>query len=170
MAAMLHDVGKVAISDIILKKPGRFNNDEFEIMKQHTVLGARLFLDSQSDFDETALQVAFTHHERWDGKGYPGYVDVTTGEPLKEFSLPDGSPRGKKGTEIPIFGRIVALADVYDALSSARVYKEAWNESDVLAIIEEEAGRQFDPELVEIFFSSLNVLRSIQERYQDNPE
>ena len=167
MAAMLHDVGKVAISDIILKKPGRFSDDEFEVMKQHTVLGARLFLDTQSDFDETAMQVALSHHERWDGKGYPGYVDVATGEPLKDFRLADGTARGMKEEEIPIFGRIVALADVYDALSSARVYKEAWDESDVLAIIEEEAGHQFDPELVEIFFASLNVLRSIQERYQD---
>jgi len=170
MAAMLHDVGKVAISDLILKKPGRFDDDEYEIMKQHTVLGARLFLDSQSDFDETALMVALTHHERWDGKGYPGYVDVATGTPLKDFVLPDGMPRGKKGEEIPIFGRIVGLADVYDALSSARVYKEAWEESDVLAIIEKEAGHQFDPELVEIFFASINVLRSIQERYRDKHE
>ncbi len=170
MAAMLHDVGKVAISDIILKKPGRFSNDEFEIMKQHTVLGARLFLDSQSDFDETAMQVALTHHERWDGQGYPGYVDVSTNAALPGFSLPDGTPRGKKGQEIPIFGRVVALADVFDALSSARVYKEAWDESQVLDIIEKEAGHQFDPELVEIFFSSLNVLRSIQERYQEKAE
>jgi len=170
MAAMLHDVGKVAISDLILKKPGRFSNDEYEIMKQHTVLGARLFLDAQSDFDEAAMQVALTHHERWDGKGYPGYVDVATGAALAGFFQPDGTSRRKKGEEIPIFGRIVALADVYDALSSARVYKEAWDESQVLNIIEEEAGRQFDPELVEIFFSSLNVLRSIQERYQDKTE
>jgi HD-GYP domain-containing protein (c-di-GMP phosphodiesterase class II) len=170
MAAMLHDVGKVAISDLILKKPGRFNDDEYEVMKQHTVLGARLFGDAQSDFDEAASLVALTHHERWDGKGYPGYVDVNTGGPLKDYTLPDGNPRGKKGEEIPIFGRIVGLADVYDALSSARVYKEAWEESDVLAIIEKEAGHQFDPELVEIFFSSLNVLRSIQQRYKDKPE
>lgn len=170
MAAMLHDVGKVAISDLILKKPGRFNNDEFEIMKQHAVLGARLFLDAQSDFDETAMQVALTHHERWDGKGYPGYVDVSTNAALTGYALSDGTPRGKKGEEIPIFGRVVALADVFDALSSERVYKEAWNESQVLDIMEKEAGRQFDPELVEIFFSSLNVLRSIQERYRDKTE
>jgi HD-GYP domain-containing protein (c-di-GMP phosphodiesterase class II) len=170
MAAMLHDVGKVAISDLILKKPGRFNNDEFEIMKQHAVLGARLFLDAQSDFDETAMQVALTHHERWDGKGYPGYVDVSTNAALTGYALSDGTPRGKKGEEIPIFGRVVALADVFDALSSERVYKEAWDESQVLDTIEEEAGRQFDPELVEIFFSSLNVLRSIQERYRDKTE
>ena len=167
MAAMLHDVGKVAISDLILKKPGRFSDDEYEIMKQHTVLGARLFLDQQSDFDEAASQVALTHHERWDGKGYPGYVDVATGKPLETHILADGSPQGRSGDDIPIFGRIVGLADVFDALSSARVYKEAWDESEVLKIIEKEAGHQFDPELVEIFFSSINVLRSIQQRYQD---
>lgn len=167
MAAMLHDVGKIAISDTILKKPGRFNDDEYEIMKQHAFLGARLFLDFQSDFDEMAHLVALNHHERWDGKGYPGHIDVVTGNPLKEFALPNGKPRAKKEEEIPLFGRIVALADVYDALSSARVYKEAWSESDVLSTIEKEIGNQFDPELVEIFFSSLNVLRSIQERYKD---
>jgi len=168
MAAMLHDVGKIAISDIILKKPSRFNDGEFEIMKQHTFLGARLFLNSQSDFDEAAFDVALNHHERWDGRGYPGHIDVETGEMLSGFATPDGKPIGKKGDEIPIFGRIVALADVYDALSSKRVYKEAWDESDVLSTIEKEAGAQFDPELIEIFFSRLNVLRSIQNRYADD--
>ena len=166
MAAMLHDVGKIAISDLILKKPGRFSDDEYQIMKQHTFLGARLFLDSQSDFDEAAFDVALNHHERWDGKGYPGHIDVETGTPLQGHTAPDGSVMGKKGEEIPIYGRIVALADVYDALSSARVYKEAWDESDVLSTIEKEAGNQFDPELVEIFFSRLNILRAIQERYK----
>ena len=116
------------------------------------------------------MQVALTHHERWDGKGYPGYVDVSTGAALTDYALPDGTPRGKKSEEIPIFGRIVALADVYDALSSTRVYKEAWDESHVLYIIEKEAGHQFDPEIVEIFFASLNVLRSIQDRYQEKTE
>jgi HD-GYP domain-containing protein (c-di-GMP phosphodiesterase class II) len=168
MAAMLHDVGKVAISDIILKKPGRFNNDEFEIMKQHTVLGAQLFLGRQSDFDDAASLVALNHHERWDGNGYPGYVDVITGNPLNGHISPEGKPLGKKGEEIPLFGRIVALADVYDALSSARIYKEAWDESEVLATIEKEAGHHFDSELVEIFFSCLDVIRSIQARYSDN--
>jgi HD-GYP domain-containing protein (c-di-GMP phosphodiesterase class II) len=167
MAAMLHDVGKIAISDLILKKPSRFSKDEFEIMKQHTFLGAKLFLDSQSDFDEAAYDVALNHHERWDGKGYPGHIYVETGEPMEDFLTPDGKARGKKGEEIPIFGRIVSLADVYDALSSSRVYKDAWKESDVLETIEKEAGNQFDPELVEIFFSRLNVLRSIQNRYRD---
>ncbi len=167
MAAMLHDVGKVAISDLILKKPGRFDKDEFEIMKQHTLLGARLFLDRQSEFDDAAMQVALNHHERWDGKGYPGYVDVETGDPIPEHTDSEGNPLGKKGEEIPIYGRIVALADVYDALSSARIYKEAWKESDVLETIEKESGAQFDPLLIDIFFPSLDTLRSIQHRYQD---
>jgi HD-GYP domain-containing protein (c-di-GMP phosphodiesterase class II) len=167
MAAMLHDVGKIAISDLILKKPSRFSRDEFEIMKQHTFLGARLFLDSQSDFDEAAFDVALNHHERWDGNGYPGHIYVETGNPRENFLTPDGRARGKKGEEIPIFGRIVSLADVYDALSSSRAYKDAWKESDVLETIEKESGNQFDPELVEIFFSRLNILRSIQNRYRD---
>ncbi len=168
MAAMLHDVGKVAISDIILKKPGRFNNDEYEIMKQHTVLGAQLFLGRQSDFDDAASLVALNHHERWDGNGYPGHVDIISGNPLNGHISPEGKPLGKKEEEIPLFGRIVALADVYDALSSARIYKEAWDESEVLATIEKEAGHHFDSELVEIFFSCLDVLRSIQARYSND--
>jgi len=168
MAAMLHDVGKIAISDIILKKPSRFNEDEFEIMKQHTYLGARLFLNSQSDFDEAAFDVALNHHERWDGRGYPGFIDVESGQPLPGFTSAEGKPKGKKGDEIPIFGRVVALADVYDALSSKRVYKDAWDESDVLSTIEKEAGAQFDPELIEIFFSRLPVLRAIRARYGDD--
>ena len=167
MAAMLHDVGKVAISDLILKKPGRFNDDEYEIMKLHTVYGARLFADRRSDFDEAAAQVALNHHERWDGDGYPGHLDVVTGNPLPGKIRPDGSPRGKKGKEIPLFGRIVAIADVYDALSTARVYKEAWTESAVLDRIQSESGRHFDPELVEIFFACLDILRSVQKRYRD---
>ncbi len=167
MAAMLHDVGKIAISDLILRKPGRFTYDEYEVMKQHTFLGARLFLDSQSDFDDAAYDVALNHHERWDGKGYPGYIDVKTGKPLHDFTLPSGKPRGKKGNEISLFGRIVALADVYDALFAARIYKKAWKESDVLATIKKESGRQFDPELVDILLSSLPAIRATQERYRD---
>jgi len=103
----------------------------------------------------------------WDGNGYPGFVDVATGLPIPEYAGKDGTPRGKKGEEIPIFGRIVALADVYDALSSARVYKEAWKEADVLSTIKKESGAQFDPTLITIFFSCLDDLRSIQNRYVD---
>jgi len=168
MAAMLHDVGKVAVSDTLLKKPGRLTAGEFETMKRHTVSGARLFLDRQSDFDDAAAQVALTHHERWDGSGYPGHFDILSDQPLKEFARADGTARGKRGDEIPIYGQIVALCDVYDALSSPRVYKDAWDESKVLHQIEADAGRQFNPELVEIFFSCLDALRSIQERYQDD--
>ena len=167
MAAMLHDVGKIAISDLILKKPGRFNKEEYEIMKQHTVMGAQLFSDRQSDFDEAAAQVALNHHERWDGNGYPGHLDIQTGKALKGRNDEDVQPVGKNSEEIPIYGRIVALADVYDALSSARVYKEAWDESEVLSKIEAESGHHFDPELVEIFFSSLDIMRAVQRRYRD---
>jgi response regulator RpfG family c-di-GMP phosphodiesterase len=167
MAAMLHDVGKVAISDTILKKPGKFSDDEYEVMKQHTWLGARLFSDARSDFDEIAAEVAQHHHERWDGKGYPGYVDVMTGEVLENQKDNKGNAKTKKGEDIPIFGRVVALADVYDALCSKRVYKEAWDEDKVLELIKEEAGKQFDPEIVDAFFESIDVIRSIAQRYPD---
>lgn len=170
MAAMLHDVGKVATSDLILKKPARLNEDEREVMKQHTIQGARLFQNRQSDFDEAAGVVALNHHERWDGNGYPGYIDFHTGRPIKGFILPSGLARGKKGTEIPLFGRIVALADVFDALSSKRSYKEAWDENTILSQIEKSAGAHFDPELVEIFFSRYEFLRAIQKRYKEDGE
>ena len=167
MAAMLHDVGKVGISDLILKKPGRFEKDEYEIMKQHTVLGAQLFLPRQSDLDDIAQQIALNHHEWYNGNGYPGHVDILTGEPLPEFTAENGKPLGKQKDQIPIFGRIVSVSDVYDALSSARVYKKAYDEKRTLKIIEEGAGTQFDPEIIEIFFSCLPVLRSIQESDKD---
>jgi HD-GYP domain-containing protein (c-di-GMP phosphodiesterase class II) len=167
MAAMLHDVGKVATSDLILKKPARLSIDEYEVMKQHTIQGARLFMQQQSDFDEAAGIVALNHHERWDGQGYPGHVDFRTGHPLKEYMGADGRARGKQGREIPLFGRIVALADVFDALSNKRSYKDAWDEKHIRAQIEQNAGSHFDPELVEIFFSRYEMLRSIQKRYAD---
>ncbi len=167
LAAMLHDVGKVAISDVILKKPGRFTDDEFEIMKQHTILGAQLFNDARSEFDEFSAEVALNHHEKWDGTGYPGFVDINTGEPLPGYEDAHGRPRGKKGEEIPLFGRIVALADVFDALSSKRVYKDAWEEDAVLSTIEQNRGKHFDPELVDIFFEIIDVIRAIAKRYPD---
>jgi HD-GYP domain-containing protein (c-di-GMP phosphodiesterase class II) len=165
MAAMLHDVGKVAISDVILKKPAKFTEDEYSIMKQHTVLGARLFLDGHSEFDKAATDVSLNHHERWDGKGYPGHVDVMTGSPLTGYAKPDGQALGKSGDEIPLFGRIVAIADVYDALISARVYKEAWDETKALRIFEEGSGNQFDRDFIEVFFSCLKSIHIIQQRY-----
>ena len=165
MAAILHDVGKVAISDQILKKPAQLNDTEYETMKQHTVIGARLFLDRQSGFDEAAGLVALNHHERWDGKGYPGHVNILSGAALEGFSMPNGMPLGKKREDIPLFGRIVALADVYDALSSKRSYKEPWDESRIFSAIERDSGAHFDPEIVEIFFSRIDMIRSIQKRY-----
>ncbi len=167
MAAMLHDVGKVAISDTILKKPARLNDEEYEIMKQHTVLGAKLFDDTLSDFGETARLVALNHHERYDGMGYPGHIDSITGNPLPDHLGDNGKPIPKKGKEIPLYGRIVALADVYDALSSKRVYKEAWDEDKILSVIHKEKGKHFDPEIVDAFFSCIDTIRSIAERYDD---
>jgi HD-GYP domain-containing protein (c-di-GMP phosphodiesterase class II) len=170
MSAMLHDVGKVAISDMILKKPGRFTPEEFQIMKLHTLFGSNLFSDIYSDFDESAGVVALNHHERWDGKGYPGYIDPYTQEPLPGYELENGAARGKQGEEIPLFGRIVALADVYDALSCRRCYKEAWDENEVLNTIREEAGKQFDPELVEIFLECVDSFQQIEKLYPDEKE
>ncbi len=167
MSAMLHDVGKVAISDLVLKKPGRFTPEEFQIMKLHTLYGANLFSNISSDFDESAAIVTINHHERWDGNGYPGYIDLNTGKPLPGYETESGTARGKKGEEIPFFGRIVALVDVYDALSSNRCYKEAWSEEQVIDTIRDEAGKQFDPELVELFMECLDTFRHIENLYPD---
>jgi HD-GYP domain-containing protein (c-di-GMP phosphodiesterase class II) len=186
-AAMLHDVGKVAIPDRLLHKPGGFTKSEFLVVKLHTIWGAQLFSNRQSDFDDMAREVALNHHRRWDGKGYPGDASIDNHVSLDIQKMLEDSPdaidepviqriesilknRIQK-EEIPIFARIVALADVYDALSSKRSYKEACNENEVCSIIEKEAGAQFDPELVEIFLnnSCLSMFRSIQQRYKDNP-
>lgn len=170
MSAMLHDVGKVAISDMILKKPGRFTPEEFQTMKLHTLYGANLFSDIYSDFDESAGIVALNHHERWDGKGYPGFIDPHTQLPLPGYETENGTARGKEGEEIPLFGRIVALADVYDALSCRRCYKEAWDLDEVLNTIRDEAGKQFDPELVAIFFECMDSFQQIEKLYPDANE
>jgi HD-GYP domain-containing protein (c-di-GMP phosphodiesterase class II) len=167
IAAMLHDVGKIAVSDLILKKPGRLTAEEFEVIKTHTYLGAKLFADYQSDFDERAAEVALNHHEHWDGTGYPGHIDPVTQKPLLGFEGPDGNPLPKRGEEIPLFGRIVAVADVYDALRSKRAYKEPWEEERVLDEMHRLSGSHFDPEIAEAFFSSFSVLKSIAEQYPD---
>ncbi len=143
-AAMLHDIGKIAISDQILKKPGRLNEEEFTIMKSHAAIGANLFSKSSLTIDRMAFDIIGGHHERWDGKGYPNQL---------------------KGN-IPLSARIVALVDVYDALISKRVYKEAWEEEKVLSYLEEQAGHQFDPELVELFLSIQETIRVIRARYR----
>jgi len=168
MAAMLHDVGKVAIADAILKKPARLDDAEREIMKQHTFMGARLFAEQYSEFDDASASVALNHHEKWDGTGYPGHINPFDTKVLPGYENSDGSPRPKKGEEIPVFGRLVALADVYDALSSKRAYKEKWDEAQVLDELKACSGTHFDPEMVETFFACIDTIRNIAERYPDH--
>jgi response regulator RpfG family c-di-GMP phosphodiesterase len=165
VAAMLHDVGKVAISDLILKKPGRFTPDEYRIMQHHTLYGAGLFDDPQSEMDIICREIALTHHENWDGSGYPGWIDPLTEEPIKTDA--QGKVLGRVGEEIPLTGRIVSLADVYDALCSRRVYKDPWPEDNVLKEIRGLAGAKFDPELVDIFFEILPNIQQIQALYPE---
>ncbi|MDR1837734.1 MAG: GAF domain-containing protein [Treponema sp.] len=166
ISSMLHDVGKVAISDTILKKPARFTPEEYKTMQNHTIQGARLFNDPSSSIDLLSKDIALTHHENWDGTGYPGWIDPVT--LLVEKSDDNGRLLGKKGEEIPFGGRIVAIADVYDALCSKRVYKEPWNENDVLQEMRKLSGSKFDPELIEIFFEILPSIKHTQEQYKDS--
>jgi HD-GYP domain-containing protein (c-di-GMP phosphodiesterase class II) len=172
MASLLHDVGKVAISDIILKKPARFTPDEYKIMQAHTCFGARLFDDPQSEIDRMSVDVALRHHENWDGTGYPGLVDIWAENPI-DAPLergPDGMSRKLKGEEIPLAGRIVAIADVYDALVSKRAYKEAWDIDKVYEEIHSMAGTKFDPDVAKAFFAMLPRIEEIRSRYPDSHE
>jgi len=158
IAAMLHDVGKVAIPDAILKKRARLIPEEFEQLKWHTILGARLFKNSTSDWDDMAAEIALNHHEKWDGSGYPG--------PIRDLFDPRFRiGKGKQGEEIPLLARIVALADVYDALVSTRCYKKSWPEERVLALIKAEKEKHFDPEVVDTFLSIHDVILAIKSRY-----
>ena len=161
IAAKLHDVGKIGISDALLKSPHRFTPDEMRRMQRHTVIGAQLFVDNPTQFDETARDVVLNHHERWDGTGYPGYVELD-GRPTIDPATGLTRLTGKRGEDIPLFARIVGLADVVDALSSRRSYKEPWSEEQVLKHIRDESGRHFDPELVDIFFARLDEIRSVR--------
>ena len=165
VSTMLHDVGKVAISDAILKKPARFTPEEYKVMQNHTVYGASLFNDPSSPIDHLSKDIALTHHENWDGTGYPGWINPNTGEIEKADD--QGNPIGKKGEEIPLAGRIVALADVYDALCSKRVYKDPWTEDDVLNELKKLSGTKFDPELIEIFFEILPNIKQTREQYPE---
>ena len=168
VASMLHDVGKVAISDVILKKPGGFTPEEKQVMETHTLHGATLFDESHSDLDALSHDIAFTHHENWDGSGYPGWINPHTREAIKMGE--NDKPLGKKGEEIPLAGRIVSIADVFDALSSKRSYKSAWSEEDVLNEIRKLSGTKFDPELVDIFFDVLPSIKQIQNLYPDEEQ
>lgn len=161
-SAMLHDVGKIGIPDEILKKPGKLTNDEFELIKLHTIYGANLFESTTSDMDNMCREITLNHHERWDGTGYPGHYSGC-------IVMYDNNKKPKKGEEIPLSARVVAVADVYDALANKRVYKKAWTNEEIYALLREEAGRQFDPELIEAFFQITDVVEAIQERYKDIP-
>jgi HD-GYP domain-containing protein (c-di-GMP phosphodiesterase class II) len=161
IAAMLHDLGKIAISDLILKKPGGLEHDEFLIMQYHTIYGARLFENPNSDLDVISAEIALNHHEWWDGSGYPGKIDDIYRERVE-------IGEGKKGEEIPLAARIVALADVYDALISKRVYKDSFSEEVALKLIREQSGKHFDPEVVAAFFAIHDLITAIKEKYQED--
>jgi len=170
IAAKFHDVGKVGISDLILKKPGpgRFTPDERAIMQGHTCIGANLFSDGDTELDKMSHDVALYHHERWDGgeTGYPGRIDLSKYESGKALTL--GEPL--KGEEIPLSARIVAVADVFDALSHKRCYKEAWNINDAFTEIQQNAGKHFDPEIVMSFMQVRDRICAIQLAYPDAVE
>jgi len=151
LASMLHDIGKVGIEDAVLKKPGRLDPAERAIMEQHCALGARLFVNLSMDVDAEAREVALHHHQKWDGTGYTG---------SEEF------PR-LSGENIPLAARIVAVADVYDALVSRRCYKDAWDDSKALHILKEDAGTHFDAEIVECFLEIQDVIAAIRNRYPE---
>ncbi len=144
LGSMLHDVGKICIPDRVLKKPGKLNGEEWEIMKTHTTLGYEMLIDSESPFLQVGACVALSHHERWDGSGYP---------------------RRLAGSEIPLEGRIVAIADVFDALCSKRCYKASWPLEEVLQTIRDSSGSHFDPDLVELFLSNIEEILAIQRKY-----
>jgi response regulator RpfG family c-di-GMP phosphodiesterase len=157
---MLHDVGKVGISDLILKKPARFTPEEFAVMKWHSVYGAALFANTTSEMDVLCMQIAGGHHERWDGKGYPGRLPEDLSE-VRELCVEEIA-----GEDIPIAARITALADVYDALISTRVYKDAWPEEQVIELIVNGRGTQFDPDVVDSFMEIQDVIRAIRAKFQ----
>lgn len=146
-AAPMHDVGKIATPDAILRKPGKLDAEEWVIMKQHCQQGALILEDSDSKLLQLAESIALTHHEKWDGSGYP---------------------HGLQGSEIPIAGRITAIADVFDALTSKRPYKEPFSLEKSFAIIQESKGSHFDPKVVDAFFAINDEILKIKQEYQNN--
>jgi putative two-component system response regulator len=151
LASPMHDVGKIGIPDAILMKPGKLTNKEFAIMKKHPQIGAKILGNSGSPLLQMAESIALSHHEKYNGRGYPN---------------------GLKGEEIPIEGRIVALADVFDALTSKRCYKPAWPLEKALNLIKETRGEHFDPDIVDAFFENIDQILEIKKRFADehNPD
>lgn len=146
VASPMHDIGKVGISDSILKKPAKLTDEEYAIMKEHSMIGYNILKDSKRDILKAAAIVAKEHHEKYDGSGYP-------------FGL--------KGEDIHIYGRITALADVFDALGSERCYKEVWKDEKIFQLFRDEKGKHFDPKLVDLFFDNIDKFIQIRERYSD---
>lgn len=145
-SAPMHDVGKIGIPDNILQKPGKLTDEEWVMMRNHTVMGKEILEGSSSDIIKMAEMLAMGHHEKWNGKGYP---------------------EGKKGKEIPILCRIVAIADVFDALTTERPYKKPFSIEKSFGILKEERGEHFDPEIVDAFFRIENKILEIKEKYSD---
>lgn len=148
-AAPMHDIGKLGIPDQILLKPGKLEPEEWAIMKTHAQIGADILSGDDSPLLDMARVIALTHHEKWDGSGYPN---------------------GLKGEAIPLVGRITALADVFDALTSVRPYKKAWSIESAVSLIKEQSGKHFDPTLVEYFLASLDALVEIKEVHAEPEE
>ena len=146
MASPMHDIGKVAVPDAVLLKPGRLTDEEYQTMKEHAAIGYEVFRHSKRELLQAAATIAHQHHERWDGKGYPERI---------------------KGEDIHIFGRITAIADVFDALGSSRVYKAAWKDEEIIAYFQQQAGFQFDPDLTELFLMHFTKFTAIREAYTD---
>ena len=145
-ASPMHDIGKVGIPDAVLNKPGRFDEEERKIMDTHAKLGFDMLKNSHRPLLELAATVAYEHHEKWDGSGYP---------------------RGLSGEDIHIAGRITAVADVFDALGSDRVYKKAWDDERIFNLFKEERGKHFDPKLIDIFFDNLDEFLKVREQFKD---
>ncbi|MEO4046658.1 two-component system response regulator [Pseudomonas sp. CAU 1711] len=145
-AAPMHDVGKIGIPDAILQKNGKLNEAEWAVMRQHAQIGAEIIGEHPPGLLQVARTIALTHHEKWDGSGYPN---------------------GLKGEEIPLVGRIVAIADVFDALTSVRPYKPAWPVEEAVEFLRRESGRHFDPALVELFLGQMPAILEIKARWAE---
>ncbi|HPZ10376.1 MAG TPA: HD domain-containing protein, partial [Candidatus Eremiobacteraeota bacterium] len=148
LVSPLHDLGKIGIPDNILLKPGRLTDEEYEVIKDHPIIGYNILKESLSPYLKKAAIICLTHHEYFDGTGYP---------------------YGTKGEDIHIYGRIVALADVFDALTSKRPYKEPMSLEETVEIIKKKRGIQFDPKVVDAFLSCLDEIKKYKKFYEDNP-
>jgi putative two-component system response regulator len=146
-AAPMHDIGKIGIPDSILQKAGPLTESEWTVMQSHTQMGEDIIGEDDSELLRMAKTVAISHHEHWDGSGYP---------------------KGMAGEDIPMVGRIVAIADVFDALTSVRPYKESWTVEDAVTYLQEKSGTQFDPKLVPLFVESIDKVLAIKEQYFDH--